>query len=135
MAGLQVEVRSKLFFSWLKINASLQIPLYIIICWKSLTSMPHNLSHFSFQFPPCKERHYNSALSIWLSVDPMADKYPGVSPYAYCANNPVRLVDEDGKEWLDPEKDGKIAGELLIRANDDNKHDYISINRTSIKKQ
>ncbi len=21
-------------------------------------------------------RHYNSALSIWLSVDPMADKYP-----------------------------------------------------------
>ena len=43
-------------------------------------------------------RHYNSALSIWLSVDPMADKYPGLSPYTYCANNPVRLVDPDGRE-------------------------------------
>ena len=31
----------------------------------------------------------------WLSVDPMADKYPGLSPYAYCAWNPVKLVDPD----------------------------------------
>ena len=43
-------------------------------------------------------RHYHSALSIWLSVDPMVDKYPGVRPYVYCGNNPVRLVDEDGRE-------------------------------------
>ena len=43
-------------------------------------------------------RHYNSALSIWLSVDPMADKYPSISPYTYCANNPVRLVDPDEKK-------------------------------------
>ena len=63
--------------------------------------MPHNLSHFSFQFPPCKERHYNSTLSLWLSVDPMSDKYPGLSPYTYCANNPVRLVDPDGRKiWV-----------------------------------
>ena len=34
----------------------------------------------------------------WLSVDPMADKYPSVSPYAYCAWNPVKLVDPDGRE-------------------------------------
>ncbi len=46
-------------------------------------------------------RHYNSALSIWLSVDPMSDKYPGVSPYAYCGNNPVRLVDPNGEELTD----------------------------------
>ena len=43
-------------------------------------------------------RHYHPTLSIWLSVDPMADKYPGVSPYTYCGNNPVRLVDKDGRE-------------------------------------
>lgn len=48
-------------------------------------------------------RYYNSDLSIWLSVDPMADKYPGVSPYTYCANNPVRLVDKDGREIWKPE--------------------------------
>ena len=43
-------------------------------------------------------RHYHPTLSIWLSVDPMADKYPSMSPYTYCGNNPVKLVDEDGRE-------------------------------------
>ena len=52
--------------------------------------------------PPSAARHYNSDLSLWLSVDPMSDKYPGVSPYTYCANNPVRLVDPDGRNPIDP---------------------------------
>ena len=47
-------------------------------------------------------RYYDSDLMTgWLSVDPMADKYPGLSPYAYCAWNPVKLVDPDGRE-IDP---------------------------------
>ena len=37
-------------------------------------------------------------MTMWLSVDPMADKYPGISPYAYCAWNPVKLVDPDGRK-------------------------------------
>ena len=41
-------------------------------------------------------RYYSSDLSIWLSVDPMSDKYPSTSPYAYCRNNPIRLVDPNG---------------------------------------
>ena len=41
--------------------------------------------------------YWSELLTGWLSVDPMADKYPGISPYAYCAWNPVRLVDPDGK--------------------------------------
>ncbi|MBR0053941.1 MAG: hypothetical protein IJP65_01370 [Bacteroidales bacterium] len=61
--------------------------------------MPHHLSTFSSQFSLSPAaRHYHPTLSIWLSVDPMADKYPGVSPYTYCGNNPVRLVDKDGRE-------------------------------------
>ena len=36
--------------------------------------------------------------TMWISVDPMSDKYPGISPYAYCAWNPVKLVDPDGRE-------------------------------------
>lgn len=36
-------------------------------------------------------------MTMWLSVDPMSDKYPSISPYAYCAWNPVRLVDPDGR--------------------------------------
>ncbi len=37
-------------------------------------------------------------MTMWLSVDPMSDKYPSISPYAYCAWNPVKLVDPDGEE-------------------------------------
>ena len=48
-------------------------------------------------------RYYDSGLSIWLSVDPMSDKYPSMSPYNYCANNPVILVDPDGREIFDTE--------------------------------
>ena len=43
-------------------------------------------------------RYYSSDLSVWLSVDPMAAKYPGLSPYVYCADNPVRCVDPNGEE-------------------------------------
>ena len=45
-------------------------------------------------------RYYSSDLSIWLSVDPMASKYPSLSPYTYCADNPVKLVDPDGEKVL-----------------------------------
>ena len=47
-------------------------------------------------------RYYDSDLSgLFLSVDPMADKYPNISPYSYCAWNPVRLVDPKGREiWI-----------------------------------
>ena len=43
-------------------------------------------------------RYYSSDLSIWLSVDPMSGKYPSLSPYTYCADNPVKLVDPNGEE-------------------------------------
>ena len=35
-------------------------------------------------------------LSSFLSVDRYADKYPSISPYAYCAWNPIRLIDPSG---------------------------------------
>ena len=42
-------------------------------------------------------RHYSPSLSRWLVPDPMSEKYYDVSPYAYCANDPVNLVDPDGE--------------------------------------
>ena len=54
-------------------------------------------------------RYYDSGLSIWLSVDPMSDKYPSMSPYNYCANNPVILVDPDGNSIIHP-----IAGRSFM---------------------
>ena len=32
----------------------------------------------------------------FTTIDPLAEKYPGISPYAYCAGNPVNFVDPDG---------------------------------------
>jgi RHS repeat-associated protein len=59
-------------------------------------------------------RYYDSGLSIWLSVDPMSDKYPSMSPYNYCANNPVILVDPDGRDVYTVDIKGvikKVEGE------------------------
>ena len=89
--------------------------------------MPHNLSPFSFQFSPPSARHYHSDLSIWLSVDPMADKYPSTSPYAYCGNNPVKLVDKDGRE-IDEWDFNIITGECQWVSNKGGKDvDYYNV--------
>ena len=42
-------------------------------------------------------RQYAPLLPMWDRVDPLVEKYYGVSPYAYCANNPVTFVDPDGR--------------------------------------
>ena len=43
-------------------------------------------------------RYYDSDLSVWLSVDPMSDKYPHLSPYAYVGNMPIIAYDPDGRK-------------------------------------
>jgi hypothetical protein len=43
------------------------------------------------------------------SNDPMSDKYSSMSPYNYCANNPVNLVDPDGRFFMSDEDKEKIA--------------------------
>ncbi len=48
-------------------------------------------------------------MTMWLSVDPMADKYPSMSPYAYCAWNPVRLVDPDGRDIWELDNEGNVV--------------------------
>ena len=42
-------------------------------------------------------RQYFSALPVWDRVDPKCEEDYGVSPYAYCRNNPIRMFDNDGK--------------------------------------
>ncbi|MDD4210281.1 MAG: RHS repeat-associated core domain-containing protein, partial [Bacteroidales bacterium] len=41
-------------------------------------------------------RYY--APPTFISRDPMFEKYPSISPYTYCANNPVGFVDPTGEE-------------------------------------
>ncbi len=42
----------------------------------------------------------DSATPTWTTPDPLAEKYPSISPYAHCANNPVRFIDPDGREVI-----------------------------------
>lgn len=44
-------------------------------------------------------RRYYQAVPMFTSPDPSSEKYPWLSPYLYCASDPVNAVDPDGREW------------------------------------
>ena len=42
-------------------------------------------------------RQYDPLTMRFTTLDPLAANYPSLSPYAYCANNPVNYIDPDGR--------------------------------------
>ena len=44
-------------------------------------------------------RMYSPSNTRWMTMDPLAEKYYHVSPYVYCASNPLNIVDPDGMQW------------------------------------
>ena len=44
-------------------------------------------------------RMYDAALGRFTTVDPMAEEYYSLSPYAYCGNSPVNKIDPNGMDW------------------------------------
>lgn len=53
-------------------------------------------------------RMYDPALGRWHVVDPSSEKYYGVTPYAYCNNNPIKNIDLDGRDWYLHEATGQL---------------------------
>ena len=43
-------------------------------------------------------RMYDAESGRWFGVDPLLEKYYGVSPYVYCGNNPLNIIDPDGRD-------------------------------------
>ena len=83
---------------------------YIVHCWTFTFSAKERDSETGLSY--FGSRYYSSDLSIWLSVDPMSDKYASLSPYVYCADNPVKLVDPNGEDY-EVEVNGNT---IIIRA-------------------
>ena len=103
--------------------------------------LSHNLSSHPritiFPHSP-SARHYHSDLSLWLSVDPMSDKYPSTSPYAYCGNNPVVLKDPNGQTFVvaDNEESHKDILSIVEKRHQDRvifeKDGTVSVNRDGL---
>jgi len=46
-------------------------------------------------------RWQDPTIGRWPTMDPLVDKYYSISPYAYCAGNPVRYIDPTGMSMDD----------------------------------
>ena len=68
-------------------------------------------------------RYLDPTGAMWLSVDPLFEKYAGMSPYNYCAGNPVKYIDPDGNvfetawDLFNVALDIKSLGENLSNGN------------------
>jgi RHS repeat-associated protein len=45
-------------------------------------------------------RFYDPQIGRWSAIDPLAEKYASITPYNYCANNPMIFIDTDGKKII-----------------------------------
>ena len=62
-------------------------------------------------------RHNDAAIGRWHCIDKNAEKYYGISPYAYCGGDPVNFGDYDGESIYMVTKSGKIL--MLLPTNDE----------------
>ena len=53
----------------------------------------HGLNQYDYS-----ARNYDPVMGRFTTMDPLAEKYFSISPYAYCLNNPIKLVDPDGRD-------------------------------------
>ena len=52
-------------------------------------------------------RLYMPDIGRWNTIDPLAEKYPNISPYTYVANNPINAIDPDGRDIIFISKTGQ----------------------------
>ncbi|WP_050700224.1 RHS repeat domain-containing protein [Dysgonomonas sp. BGC7] len=64
---------------------------------KELDKM-HGLNMYDYS-----ARYYEPAIGRFTTVDPLAEKYYSIGPYAYVGNNPLKYIDPDGKAFGPPD--------------------------------
>ena len=65
---------------------------------------------------------YDPILGRFNTIDPLAEKYYSISPYAYCDNNPVNAIDPFGMDTVHVNRAGNVqlvlpGGENIIVVN------------------
>lgn len=75
-------------------------------------------------------RQHDPILARWDRIDPHCESYYNVSPYAYCHNNPMMMIDPDGRDDYDLNKDGTLA---LKRQTQSSTDMIVSTNNNSIE--
>jgi RHS repeat-associated protein len=58
-------------------------------------------------------RFYDITDDRFWSMDPMAEKYYSVSPYAYCGNNPINKIDPTGMDEWDLDSLGNVVNHVV----------------------
>lgn len=58
-------------------------------------------------------RYYDAnGLPKFSTMDPMAEKYYSISPYAYVGNNPIKFIDPTGMIWDNPKDADKLKNNI-----------------------
>ena len=63
-------------------------------------------------------RQYNPVTARWDKMDPLCEKFYGISPYAYCGGNPMNFIDPNGCDSIFAQSgdfigdDGKNTGNV-----------------------
>lgn len=63
-------------------------------------------------------------------MDPLCEKYYDVSPYAYCAGNPVNRVDMNGRDWYSRNGNLEWKNDVNDIHNDENGLKWKRVDRT-----
>ena len=89
-------------------------------------------------------RYYDPQVSTWISVDPLAEKYMGFSPYNYTLLNPINLIDPVGRRIVVAQEADRelfmsylnqIWGEGNFSFNSDNILEFIGSTKGLSRKQ
>ena len=62
-------------------------------------------------------RYMNPMASLWYGVDPLAEKYTTTGGYVYTLDNPIRMIDLDGRKWDESsvtQKNGNVTINLTL---------------------